>query len=380
MRKRNVVGIASLCVLGLVIGSYPASSDLSPNAKSKLDTNLQAQLLANPDGRFPVLVFMNAKADLSGAERLASKQEKTRFVVNALKQTAQDSQGELKTFLTAQAVPFVPLYVSNTVVIHNASVSLLKALAERSDVARIKTDQPYKVMEPKPTKGKGLLRANGPEGVGSNIAYVGANRVWEEFQVRGEGIVIGAQDTGYDWDHPALIHQYRGKSEAGVNHNYHWHDAIHESIEGGSNSCGYNAAAPCDDNGHGTHTLGTALGDDGRGNQIGMAPKATWIGCRNMEEGVGRSSTYLECFEFFMAPYPLGGNPMKDGDPDKAADVLVNSWGCPKSEGCQGDEFLDALASLQKAGIMMVASAGNEGEDCSPSRTLPRITVQRFSQ
>jgi len=32
---------------------------------------------------------------------------------------------------------------------------------------------------------------------------------------------------------------------------------------------GNDSPEPCDDNGHGTHTIGTVIGDDGAGNQIG---------------------------------------------------------------------------------------------------------------
>ena len=69
--------------------------------------------------------------------------------------------------------------------------------------------------------------------------------------------------------------------------------------------------------------IGTATGDDGAGNQIGMAPGAKWIGCRNMDQGNGTPARYLECMEFFLAPYPIGGN---EGDPLRAPDVTNNSW------------------------------------------------------
>src|SRR6476646_7675084 len=81
-----------------------------------------------------------------------------------------------------------------------------------------------------------------------------------------------------------------------------------------------------DDFFHGSHTTGTAIGDDGAGNQIGMAPGAKWIGCRNMDVGNGTPARYIECMEFFLAPYPIGGG---QGDPTKAPDITINSWGCP---------------------------------------------------
>jgi subtilisin family serine protease len=111
--------------------------------------------------------------------------------------------------------------------------------------------------------------------------------------------------------------------------------------------------------------MGIVLGDDGAGNQIGMAPGAKWIGCRDMNNaGVGSPSTYLECFEFFLAPYPVGGTPAQ-GNPDLAPDITNNSWGCPAREGCSVDTLQAALANQQAAGIMTVVAAGNYGASCS---------------
>ncbi len=146
----------------------------------------------------------------------------------------------------------------------------------------------------------------------------------------GQGVVVGGQDTGYDWDHPALVGAYRGWDGSTVSHDYHWHDAIHGNDPHTSpgNPCGYDLPEPCDDRGHGTHTMGTVLGDDGGRNQIGVAPGAQWIGCRNMDRGYGQPATYLECFEFFLAPYPVGGR-LHRAIPDLAPDVTNNSWTLP---------------------------------------------------
>ena len=147
--------------------------------------------------------------------------------------------------------------------------------------------------------------------------------VWAE-GFFGQGIVVGGADTGIRWTHNALKPHYRGWNGITADHNFNWHDSIHS----GGGICGPDSPAPCDDSGHGTHTIGTAVGDDGAGNQIGMAPQAKFIGCRNMNVGVGSPATYTECFEWFLAPYPVGGNPSQ-GDPDKAPDITTNSWTCP---------------------------------------------------
>jgi subtilisin family serine protease len=190
------------------------------------------------------------------------------------------------------------------------------------------------------------------------IAKIGAPETWA-LGYRGQGVVVAGQDTGYAWDHPALRRQYRGWDGTAANHDYNWHDAIHS----GGGSCGVDSPVPCDDNGHGTHTMGTIVGDDDLGHQIGVAPEARWIGCRNMSQGVGTPATYAECFEFFMAPYPVGGTPAQ-GNPDLAPDVINNSWSCPLWEGCDAANiaFLEQVVeNVRAAGILVVASAGNRG-------------------
>ena len=139
-------------------------------------------------------------------------------------------------------------------------------------------------------------------------------------------------------DTNALKPKYRGWNGTTADHNFNWHDAIHS----GGGSCGPNTVAPCDDQGHGTHTAGTTVGDDGTGNQIGVAPGVKWIGCRNMDQGNGTPATYTECFQFMIAPTDLAGN---NANPALRPHVLNNSWGCPVSEGCDIDNVLFTLAT-----------------------------------
>ena len=76
--------------------------------------------------------------------------------------------------------------------------------------------------------------------------------------------------------------------------------------------------------------MGTMVGDDGGANQIGMAPGAKWIGCRNMNVGDGTPATYTECWQWFLAPTDLAN---QNADPALAPDVINNSWSCPLQRG-----------------------------------------------
>ncbi|MBN1137760.1 MAG: S8 family serine peptidase [Anaerolineae bacterium] len=317
------------------------------------------------DGRWTdFLVILSAQADLRPAATLVGKQVKGRFVRETLWAQAQHSQAALRAWLDARAVPYRAFYIVNLIHVLRGDRALLDALAARPDVARIEANPRIYHARLQPAAGP-QPQARGA--VEWNIAHVGAPQVWA-MGYTGQGIVIGGQDTGYDWDHPALIAPYRGWDGSTAHHDGNWHDAIHT----GGGNCGPDAAEPCDDDGHGTITMGIAVGDDRAGNQIGVAPGARWIGCRNMDQGFGTPATYLECFEFFLAPYPVGGAPA-EGDPDLAPDVTNNSWDCPPFEGCSWDILQAAVEAQRAAGIMTVVSAGNRGSACGTINAPPAI-------
>ncbi|MGD9101151.1 MAG: S8 family serine peptidase, partial [Anaerolineae bacterium] len=311
------------------------------------------------------LVVLNAQADLSAAYSLPTKQARGRFVYATLWKTAQREQAPLRAWLDAQGVPYRSFYIVNLIHVRAGDRALVEALAAHPDVARIEANPRIHNARPRPQT---YVTPSALHTIQSNIQQVNADDVWG-LGYTGQDIVIGGQDTGYAWNHPALVNQYRGWDGSSVNHDYNWHDAVHS----GGGSCGADSPQPCDDHGHGTHTMGIALGSDDSAhpltatNAIGVAPDARWIGCRNMDVGDGTPATYLECFEFFLAPYPVNGTALL-GNPDLAPDVTNNSWGCPPSEGCSWDTLQAAAEAHRAAGILTVSSAGNDGPSCSSVR------------
>ena len=125
--------------------------------------------------------------------------------------------------------------------------------------------------------------------------------------------------------------------------------------------------------------MGTIVGDDGATNQIGVAPGARWIGCRIMDQGYGTPATYAECFQFFLDPYPVVGDPFLDGDPGMAPHVINNSWTCPPFEGCSWDTLQSIVENVRAAGILVVATAGNSGYSCSTVADPPAIYEASFT-
>jgi len=320
-------------------------------------------------GETEFLVMLRQQADLRGAPALRTRIERTAFVQNALQATAQQTQAPLLDLLSARGAAHRAFWVANMIWVRG-DARLVAELAAREDVLHLYANPTVHLAEP--VERNGSRAPDATEGIEWNITKVHAPDVWA-MGFTGQGVVIGGQDTGYQWDHPAIKGKYRGWNGTSADHNYNWHDSIHS----GGGGCGHDATAPCDDTDHGTHTMGTMVGDDGGTNQIGMAPGAKWIGCRNMDQGNGTPATYTECFEWFIAPTDLAGmNP----DPTKAPHVINNSWGCPPSEGCTDPDALKTVVeNTRAAGIEVVVSAGNAGSGCNSVNDAPAIYDASFS-
>ena len=354
----------SLVVLMLALASSLALAEHRPQQAS---IHPLVQDTISAQGQAEVLVVLKTQADLSAASNLPTVQERASHTHQALQAAAEASQAGLRAFLDNQQLDYQVFFIVNAIKIQ-ADSTLLQYLATRPEVDRIVPNPRVRGIPDLPQ-----TPADAPSGIEPNLVRVNADDVWALGHT-GQGIVVAGQDTGYDWAHPALIQQYRGWDGATADHDYNWHDAIHT----GGGSCGPDSTEPCDDHGHGTHTMGTVVGDDGAANQIGMAPGAQWIGCRNMDRGVGTPASYLECFEFFLAPYPVGGTPAQ-GDPNLAPDVVNNSWSCPPSEGCDAGTLEAAVDALREAGIVVVVSGGNTGSACGSVDRPPTLYEGSFS-
>lgn len=353
-RMRVVVGAV---LLGLLLAAAPGGA-AQPGGEAS-----QAR------GEVEVLVVLKARADLSAT---TARTARVQAVVQALRATAAESQGDLLAFLEARGAEYRPYYVVNAVWVR-AGQDLLGELARRPDVAAIAANPHVRGVDlgSEPVPAGAVAPGGAVASVEENLERINADDAWA-LGYTGEGIVVAGQDTGVAWQHPALVNQYRGWDGTAASHDYNWHDAVHT----GGGTCGADSPEPCDDyvSSHGTHTMGIMVGDDGS-TRVGVAPGAQWIACRNMDQGIGTPARYLECFEFFLAPYPVGATP-DQGDPTLAPHVVNNSWGCPPSEGCDAAAIAlleEAVEALRQAGIVVVASAGNSGSSCGTVSAPPAL-------
>lgn len=361
---RLLIPAFNLCLLFLSLNAFGQNAPIDP-------------VLLNKSGNTPmnaILVF-KSQADLTKANTIRGKSQKTNYVFKQLNETAEKSQKKVLSYLREAGVQHRPYYICNCISV-KTDLSVLKELSRFEELEKIIEDAAY-TMLPYETD-----RSVGDRAIEWGVSRINAPQVWQMGHT-GQGVVIGGQDTGYEWNHPAIINQYRGWNGSQATHNFNWHDAIYTNApqNSGTNPCGYNLSVPCDDNNHGTHTAGTMTGDDGGSNQIGVAPGAKWIGCRNMERGWGLLSTYMDCFEWFLAPYAYGDIPA-NGNPAMSPHVINNSWYCPPEEGCNSSNWSvmeSVVNALKAAGTVVVVSAGNSGPNCGTVTGPPAIFQNSFS-
>lgn len=344
--------------------------------QNKIDSRLDA--FDGTTEKFEFLVQFIDQADVSQSKFLTDKTAKGTLVMERLQANAKKTQAGVVDILDCKGTPYQDFWIANVIWVYG-DYALVTEFAQRSEVKRISENSRMKIIEPimpEPSAEDLNKSVEIPWG----ILQMNANTVWQRGYT-GKGVVVGGQDTGYEWEHESLKSKYRGWDGTNANHNYNWHDAIREfdpkhDLE--ANPCGLDVDFPCDDHNHGTHTMGTMVGGT-ESLKIGVAPDATWIGCRNMERGWGTPQSYLECFQWFLAPTDLNG---ENPDPSKAPHVINNSWSCPEVEGCNPNNFdiLEAAVNhLKSAGVVVVVSAGNAGPDCETISTPAAIFENSFT-
>ncbi len=363
----GLVALGALVIGTLATQAGMPASVLNGNTTGKIVNEVLKDTENGQQTSFVIL--LSDQADLSKAYSMQNQDARGWYVYNTLKSYAEKTQAPLRAFLAARGVPYQAFWAANMLVV-TGDRSLVESVAARSDVRIIESNKPEKWVEEDSVANLSAAPLS-PDAPEWGVQNVNAPALWA-LGYTGQGIVIGNQDTGMRWTHQALKPQYRGWDGTTADHNYNWHDSIHS----GGGICGADSLVPCDDSGHGTHTTGTTVGYDGAANQVGVAPGAKWIGCRNMDQGNGMPSTYTECFQFFIAPTDLNGmNP----NPTLRPYVMNDSWTCPASEGCAATTLQTIVENTQAAGIFVEASAGNSGSGCSSVSDPPAIYAASFS-
>ncbi|UZI27920.1 S8 family serine peptidase [Streptomyces sp. VB1] len=334
-----------------------ATNTVPPVASAKVEPALTAAVAESGEESF--YVVLKDRADLSAARKQQTHAAKANAAFEELRAKAADAQAPLRAFLDRKKAGHQGFWIANTIRV-TGDQKLIGDLAKRSDVARIVKERHYKLDDVETAGEKATpsrpnadggdrdgVNADGSDADGTGapewgVADIKADQVWKQYDERGEGIVIANIDSGVQYDHPDLVGGYRGANGDGTfTHDYNWYDP--------SGRCG-TSGVPCDNNGHGTHTMGTMVGANG----VGVAPNARWIAAKGCESNQCSDEFLLKAGQWILAPTDRDGeNPR----PDLAPNIVNNSWG-----GGDTTFYQDIVVAWKSAGIFEAFAAGNDGD------------------
>jgi subtilisin family serine protease len=177
-----------------------------------------------------------------------------------------------------------------------------------------------------------------------------ADKVWNQYSITGQGIVIGIIDTGIDYTHPDI--------GGGMGNGFKVMGG-YDFVNGDSD--------PMDDHGHGTHVAGIAAAN---GSTLkGVAPDARLMAFKVLDKnGSGYDSWILAGIERSIDP-----------DQNPATNDHVNVVNMSLGRLADGpDPLSEAVENAVSAGIVFAIAAGNDGAYqtiASPGIAPSAITV-----
>jgi Subtilase family/Carboxypeptidase regulatory-like domain len=329
------------------------------DSSNKIENQLLDQYTVGSPADF--IVRFTERADLSPAYSM-DWETRGEYVYNTLREAADHSQAAAKAILDAQGLTYKTLIAGNDLYVFagsqtaNQGLTALNKLAALQEVSFIRATRTYSIDPVEQVNALqgiswagDLLASHALTTVGSSVDAITdwgitdtkAPLFWSTFGVQGDGILVANIDTGVQWNHPALDQSY--KCSGNPSNPACWSDP--------SNICG---GSPCDNNGHGTHTMGTMVADDDSSLTYiaGMAPNAQWIACKGCESGSCSDFALESCADWILAP---GGNSAN------RPEVVNNSWG----GGGDDPWYQSYVQAWVAAGIFPAFSAGNAGSGCS---------------
>ncbi|MCK4979672.1 MAG: S8 family serine peptidase, partial [Candidatus Delongbacteria bacterium] len=308
-----------LLIVFLIIGNLLYSSELTGNINTQL---LEKMSTSSEDEFIRVNISLTDIYDsqkmILETSRMA-KQNKREYVTSKLKEFSALSQADLISQLngleSASKVRNIKTLWIVNVVNCEMTKNAIDKISERNDIALIDYDEERNILlaptiNKEPSEYLHEIR-DGRE-ITWNVTKVNADDVWAQGYY-GLGVIVAVLDTGVNYNHTDLNDHLWSHPDY-PNHGY-------DFVNSDNN--------PMDDHGHGTHCAGTVAGDGTSGSQTGMAPEASIMCVKLLDDGGGGyESVCWEAVEFAV---------------DNGADVLSMSFGWQHSWGTNRTAWRDVM-------------------------------------
>ena len=300
-----------------------------------IEPELQEVLNQKGDEMISITIILKTQADVQKLQQIAAKatdrKTKRETVVNELKSFSKHTQSDIMSILDAESksgnVDDVRCHWLVNAISCNASSDIIYRIARHADVEVIAYDEMKYLLWDEEVKAVESTR-----GMTQNITHVKANEVWN-LGYTGQGVTVAVIDTGVNFNHIDLAdHLWDGGDEY-PNHGYNTLENSHDVSDGF---------------GHGTHCAGVVCGDGTSGTQTGIAPNATLMCIKVMDDtGYGNATSISAGMEFAI---------------EHGADVLNMSLGIPFASSAVREMLRGACVNALECGIAAAVAVGNDGQ------------------
>ncbi len=300
-----------------------------------IEPKLQEVLNQKSDEMISVNIILKSQIEEQRLRDLASKTDdrksKREIVVDELKRFSKDTQNDIMSILDAEErngkVSDVKCHWLVNAISCNASSEIIYNIAKHNDVSVIAyNERSYMLWDETMTK------VESPRGLTQNITHVNADEVWD-LGYTGEGVIVAVIDTGVNFDHVDLVNNLWDGGDEFPNHGYNTLENSHDVSDGF---------------GHGTHCAGTICGDGSSGTQTGIAPDATLMCVKVIDDtGYGNATSISAGMEFAI---------------EHGADVLNMSLGIPFASAAVREMLRNACINALQCGVAAAVAVGNDGQ------------------
>ena len=267
--------------------------------------------------------------------RVTDKKTRRDILVDEFKLFSEKEQNDVMAILLAEKAnnnvsDITSHWLSNSINC-KASKDVIYLLSRHNDIELIGYDEMKYMVYDNVTEDV-VVDDNIDVDMTDNIIMVNADKVWD-MGYTGKGVLVAVLDSGVNYNHLDLAdHLWDGGSQY-PNH-------------------GYNVVAnnydPMDNFGHGTHCAGTICGDGTSGIHTGIAPDATLMCVKVLDDyGYGSASGFNSGMEFAI---------------EHQADIISMSLGVMNASVSDKTMMRNTCVNALQLGVVATVAVGNDGQ------------------
>lgn len=308
-------------------------------AQNKIEPELQDVLEQKSEENISVNIILKSQLDVAelrhSTDRYSDKTTKRKKVIQELKDFAEAAQQDIVSIIKSEeskgnASDVICHWLSNSITC-NASKELIERLSKCDNVLLIGYNKDRAALLPADVPNRQVNESASMPEITDNVIKINADKVWDEGYT-GEGVLVAILDTGVNYEHPDLADHLWDGGEEYPNHGYNSYDGSKITM---------------DRRGHGTHCAGTICGDGTLGRQTGVAPEATLMCIKALnDEGSANANSLCSGIEFAV---------------EHGADVISMSAGIANSSVSDRTMLRQTCINALEAGVIASVAAGNEG-------------------